>query len=560
MTYTHNQPLAVNTRIGVYEINDVSKIRRFDIIYRAWNHHLKERVVLHEYFPGDFAARGDDGLNVGPKLASEKESFEFGLKAFLNQAEILARIEHPNVAVTENILQLNGTAYLIVGFQAALSNSGLENALTKFDEAKIRSILVSILKALQKVHEHKIVHGGIHPGAILLNEKGEPVLTDFAAARLAIASRTGKPDSELSPGYAPAEQYEPAKALGPATDFYALGATMYHCLTHMQPVAAQDRLAAISKNEPDPMVLRASRLSAAYSVNLLETIDWMLRPNYKMRPQTADEIITALGQENAASHADVKTPPGQKAVHVVNTSQGANDRAWIIVLAGIIVLIGSGLWYGEKATENMDGTPGSVTDSPLSQQNIDQVIVESVKNEKAFVADAGLDQAPEPEKISEIHKIGILEGPKKQLTKVDKKTTLISHADDNQTDVGKTQQPAVADNTPATSTKQAMSEKAADNQSVRWYLAAAENAMREMRFTTPVGNSAYEYYQTVLVSDPDNAEALAGLQKIVDAYIRLIDEARTEGLPNTARVYLQRAEAVLPEEPKLRSIRAELAE
>ena len=81
-----------------------------------------------------------------------------------------------------------------------------------------------------------------------------------------------------------------------------------------------------------------------------------------------------------------------------------------------------------------------------------------------------------------------------------------------------------------------------------------------MRFTTPVGNSAYEYYQTVLATEPDNAEALAGLQEIVDAYIRLIDEARAEGLPNRARVYLQRAEAVLPEKPKLRSIRAEITE
>ena len=100
--------------------------------------------------------------------------------------------------------------------------------------------------------------------------------------------------------------------------------------------------------------------------------------------------------------------------------------------------------------------------------------------------------------------------------------------------------------------------KTAASDSTKRLLAAAEKAIGEMRFTTPVGNSAYEFYQMVLLADPTNAEALAGLRIIVDKYIRLIEEARVEGLSNTARVYLQRAEAVLPNEPKLQSIRAEL--
>lgn len=559
MTYTQNQSLAANTRIGVYEINDVLKVRRFDIIYRAWNHHLKAWVVLHEYFPDDIAARADDGLNVGPRLVSDKENFEFGLKAFLDQAEILAQIEHPNIAVTENKLQLNGTAYRIVDYRTEMSDAGLENSLTTFSEAKIKSILVSILEALQTVHGYKIVHGGIHPGAILLGGKGEPVLTDFAAARLAIALRMGKLDGELCPGYAPAEQYEHTPALGPATDFYALGATMYHCLTHLHPVPIQDRLKAISNSEPDPMILRASRLSTAYSANLLETIDWMLRPDYHKRPQTAAEILMVLGPEHAGAHIDSKAFGGGN-INGANASPDVPDRAWILVMAGIITLIGSGLWFGEKNTEIMNNTPSAVAESPLSQQSNDQVAVKLPENEQSPVAVGGLNDASEPEKISEIHEIGILEESKKQLTKVDKKTTLVARDDEKRSDVDETQQPALADNSQISSAKPVTPEKAADNNSIKWYLAAAEEAMREMRFTTPAGNSAYDYYQTVLMTDPDNVKALAGLQQIVDTYIRLIEEARADDLPNTARIYLQRAEAVLPEAPELRSIRAELTE
>jgi len=555
MTYTHNKVLPESSRIGVYEINDVLKIGPFTITYRAWNHHVKEWVVLHEYFPCDFAIRGDDGLNVKPKLTSEKENFEYGLQAFLKLGEILAQIEHPNIAVVENTLQFNGTVYLIVDYQEGMPRSELESFPTTFSEAKVRPILVSILNALQKIHDCNIVHGGIQPGAILLGKQGKPVLTDFAAARLAIASRIGKLDSELSAGYAPAEQYERTSELGPATDFYALGATMYHCITHNQPVAAQDRLMAISKNEPDPMALRASSLSASYSANLLETIDWMLHPNYNERPQSAAEILTALGSESVSDPVE-SIAPGQKAINV-DSSPVAKDRAGIIVMTGIIALIGGGLWFGEKAAEHLNDTQRTVTDLPLSQQSTDQIVVKSVKNEKALV-DAELGQEPEPQKISETPKIKIQEKSKKQLAKVDREKKLNLRADDNRSEVEKTQQMGMVDGSASLSRQQVPSKKVADNQSIKWFLAAAEKAMRDMRFTTPVGNSAYEYYQTVLVADPSNAEALAGQRKIVDWYIRLIEEARAEGLPNTARVYLQRAEAVLPDEPKLHNIRVEL--
>ncbi|MEK6594926.1 MAG: serine/threonine protein kinase, partial [Pseudomonadota bacterium] len=55
-----------------------------------------------------------------------------------------------------------------------------------------------------------------------------------------------------------------------------------------------------------------------------------------------------------------------------------------------------------------------------------------------------------------------------------------------------------------------------------------------------------------------NTEARAGLQKIVDRYVQFIEKARIEGRLNDARLYLQRAESVLPGDPKLQRIRTEL--
>lgn len=63
----------------------------------------------------------------------------------------------------------------------------------------------------------------------------------------------------------------------------------------------------------------------------------------------------------------------------------------------------------------------------------------------------------------------------------------------------------------------------------------------------------------VLATEPNNAEARAGLQKIVDRYVQFIEKAKTEGKLNMVKLYLQRAESVLPEDPKLQNIRKELA-
>ncbi len=91
------------------------------------------------------------------------------------------------------------------------------------------------------------------------------------------------------------------------------------------------------------------------------------------------------------------------------------------------------------------------------------------------------------------------------------------------------------------------------------YLAAAARAMQAERLTTPAKDNAYKYYRAVLDAEPANAEALAGLQKIVNRYIQFINKAMIEGRINDAKLYLERAESVLPSDAELLNIRAQLA-
>jgi serine/threonine protein kinase len=589
MSHIHNQILPVGTHLGVYEIKEASKIDTFDITYRAWNHHLKEWVEIQEYFPHDFAIRANDGLGVESKSPGDKENFEFGLKAFLDQSEILTQIEHPNIVKAENVLKFNETAYLIMDYQEGVPLSKLVRSLASFAETELKFILVSILNALQKVHEYKIMHGGIQPATIILGKNGEPLLTDFAAARLAIAAHTAKLAGELATGYAATELYKHTNESGSATDFYALGATMYYCITHNQPTAAQSRTMALSKGEPDPLASLSGSPGTPYSAELLQAIDWMLRPEYNNRPHLATEIL-ALLKSGPISDQTGPITSKQEALEVANSRPIAKNPVWIGVMVGIVGLVIVGLWFGKKPSEIMGGKTSIVTAQPLSQGKPGKITVTPETKEDRAIALSTTQSSQEfdPDKISEHTKKEINE-PEKQPKQDDEDMQLRTSAENNQPQNGmiaestsvpanksvskpalkdkitteqetdRTQQLAVLDKSVPPSKEQNLLEKPTDEGSIKGYLATAKKAMKAVRLTTPSKDNAYKYYQMVLAIEPDNAEALAGLQKIVDRYVWFIQKSRAEGKLDTAKRALQKAESVLPNDPKLQSIRAELA-
>ncbi|WP_295623553.1 serine/threonine-protein kinase [uncultured Nitrosomonas sp.] len=567
MTQIHDQILPEGTQIGVYEIKGVAKVGSFDITYRAWNHHLKERVKIREYFPHDFAIRAMDGLGVEPKFLTDKEKFDYGLKAFLDQAEILTQIEHPNIAVTENILSLNGTAYLIMGTQEGMPLSKLLEARASLAETELKFILVSVLSALQKIHEHKIVHGGIQPAVILIGKDGEPLLINFTAARLAIAARTSRFAEELAIGYAPAEQYEIDNKPGPATDFYALGAILYACMTHQSPVAAQTRKTILGRGESDPMSDLSGSPDIAYSAELLQAVQWMLRPEYQDRPQSAEEILALLKSEHASG---TKTSAAKQMATepVAHSRSAANNKLLMGVMAGIVALVAVGLWFDENPAGSSDDGSGIVATEPLFQRNPGKVTGTPETKEDSSVASVATEANPESssDKISKTAQEVLNEAENQPAEGIPFPESLAivepaRNAREATKPVSDNAQPLAAadDASSPQSTQQNSPVKPMDAGLIKKHLVAAEKAMKAERFTTPARDNAYKYYQMVLTMESNNAEALAGLQRMVDRYIQFIEKSKTEGKLGAAKLYLQRAESVLPDDPKLQKIRAELA-
>ncbi|MEK6737000.1 MAG: protein kinase [Pseudomonadota bacterium] len=521
MTHIHDQTLPEGTQIGVYEIKGTLNVGAFDITYRGWNHHLKERVEIWEYFPQDFAMRASNGLGVEPKSPQDKENFDYGLKAFLDQADILTQIEHPNIVATENILSFNGTAYLIMVHQESVPLSKLVRSPATFAEAELKFILISILNALQQLHEHKMVHGGIQPATISLSKEGEPLLAGFSAARLAVAAYTDHLAGALADGYASAEQYELAHKSGPAADFYALGATMYYCITHRQPAAAQSRVLALGKGEPDPITPLSESPDIPYSAEFLQTITWMLQPGHTDRPQSVAEILAVLKPERASNPAESSAAEQDVAANRLTT----NRYIWIGVVTGAVALAVVGLWPDEKSSEAPGNKPVVASTPPLFQRNPEKTVLPPEVKDDPSVAVAIAQPSQEPDLV---------------------KNPLVIQQETSKPD----EEPKVSSRI----------EKPIDRVAIKKYLIAAEKAMKAGNFTTPAKDNAHKHYRMVLAIEPNNAEARAGLQKMVNRYIQFIEKASAERSLERVMLYLQRAESVLPDDPKLKRIRATWAD
>lgn len=90
-------------------------------------------------------------------------------------------------------------------------------------------------------------------------------------------------------------------------------------------------------------------------------------------------------------------------------------------------------------------------------------------------------------------------------------------------------------------------------------LAEADVLRASRRLRKPEGNNAYSKYQKVLEIQPDNTDALAGIEKIADAYISMAQRAIKDKKFDTARIYLDEAHAVAPQREDLERIETQLA-
>jgi len=202
---------------GQYEL--VSEIARggMGIVYRARQRNLNRTVALKMILSGAIAAPED-------------------VKRFYTEAEAAASLEHPNIVPIYEIGEHEGQHFFSM---ALVDGKSLAEPLKDgpLGAKEAAAIMAKVADAIDYAHSKGVIHRDIKPANILIDPKGDPKITDFGLARIdegdSILTRTGLILG--TPSFMPPEQASgKVRDIGPASDVYSIGATLY-CLITGQP-------------------------------------------------------------------------------------------------------------------------------------------------------------------------------------------------------------------------------------------------------------------------------------------------------------------------------------
>lgn len=358
---------------GKWRIERMLGAGGFGVSYEARNRRTGAHVALKEYMPSGLCTRPVGSTGVTPAQGPAGDIFKRGLAGFMKEAETLARLDHPSIVRVTEYFEANGTAYMALAYlQGGSVASWLKRLGRRPTQAELDQLLWPLTDALREVHALFVLHRDIKPDNIMLGADGLPVLIDFGAIKSLVSSETRSIGAGtlnlVTDGFAPPEQYVPdgESLLGPWTDVYALGATVYQAITGAPPPSSPRR--QIEDTYRPLSTLSPEQIGTGWRPMFLAGIDRSLSLKRSDRPQSAMELRSFLGltftpahktahseiAEELAAGPEPSKPPMREAVAEVLQSalgepgpeglwQLVRRRIWQIAseVAGIALILGS---------------------------------------------------------------------------------------------------------------------------------------------------------------------------------------------------------------------------
>ncbi|MDA0225005.1 MAG: serine/threonine-protein kinase [Proteobacteria bacterium] len=282
-----NQPLREGHVLAEYRILRVLAFGGFSFVYLA--HDANDApMAIKEYLPAGLALRTGD--SDSPVVAEEDRGmFRYGLKCFFEEGRALAGLVHPNVVRVLNFFRANDTVYMVMRYERGRTlHEHIQARSGVLREAWLRETFDALMNGLREVHSNKLLHLDIKPGNVYVRNDGTPLLIDFGAARQMMTTGGTRLPPMYTPGFASPEHYANRENLGPWSDIYSVGATLYSCIAGIAPQPADARVTG-DKVEP-----AQRRFKGKFSPMLLELIDSCLEIDPNARPQSVFALQKVL--------------------------------------------------------------------------------------------------------------------------------------------------------------------------------------------------------------------------------------------------------------------------
>lgn len=261
------------------------------------------------------------------------------LKLFERESQVLRQLDHPRIPKCRDSFSIDDRILwygLVQDYIAGTSLKQLIQEGKRFSEAEVRQIAIAVLEILRDLHQLKppILHRDIKPSNLILGKDDQIYLIDFGAVQDRAPVEGGTFTVVGTYGYTPIEQFG-GRAV-PASDLYALGATLIHLLTGTAPADLPQRYLKVQWRD-------RVNLTPAFA----DWIDQLAHPDVEQRFQTAAEAIERLHASENVSFAPVERPKNtrvqltrsKKRLEIIipkqNQEEESNFELLALMMAGV---------------------------------------------------------------------------------------------------------------------------------------------------------------------------------------------------------------------------------
>ena len=302
-------PADTQLQNGKYRVVRYLSSGNFGNTYIVEHTGMHVQFAMKEFFLRNICYRTGNGLKVTVSNAVNPEMVNIQREKFKKEAQRLFGLQNKHLVHVHDMFEENNTVYYVMDFVKGESlASYMERQAKPLTEEQVRYILDQLLDGLEEIHQKQIWHLDLKPDNIMIDKTGNVVIIDFGASKqVGLSGKYTGTSSILcyTPGYAPAEQMnQNMDAIGPWTDIYALGATLYNLLTNIEPSTQN----ASTKEYP-----------TGVSSQLKALISKMTNPLLNERPQSIAEVRQLLMMPGSvtAVNKDGKTSAGAKSTIIV---------------------------------------------------------------------------------------------------------------------------------------------------------------------------------------------------------------------------------------------------
>jgi len=322
------QDCLIGLEFGHYRILEKIGSGGMGVVFRGIDSHLEREVAIKVLKPGAIA---DD----------------LARKRFRNEARVLSKLNHPNIATVHDFETQDGRDFLVMEYIPGVTLSD-KLSLGPLPEEEATRLGVQLCDGLAAAHDHGIVHRDLKPGNLRLTTDGRLKILDFGLAKFrepflqqrGAATTLGSEALSGTLAYMAPEQLT-GQEIDARTDIYAAGLILYEMATGQRPFSELrdgKLLAAILHDSPIPPGTLNPKLSAEFERIVGKCLE--------KGPENRYQSVHVLGQElryfRPGGHSSATRNTGA-ARHLPRFSLDAKRRKWTLFWVALLVVLGIGV-------------------------------------------------------------------------------------------------------------------------------------------------------------------------------------------------------------------------